>query len=249
MARRCAFAVAAPRTSTAGCRWATSWTRRSMPASSTTSRPNSSSPRAPGTSLAAIESAMRARGQMLGFEPPHFGEGGTLGGAIASGPVRTAASLRGRGARSRARRAHPRRHRGGPVLRRPRDEERRGLRRIAPHDRRAGHARRHHRSLAQMPAAAAGRGDARVRVLRGRGDPHRQRMGRPAAARFGDLLPPRPLRARLSGAQPAVEAAIAKLRRSSSRRCGRVLGERARPDAPLLRRCRARPTCRCGGCR
>src|SRR5664279_3845951 len=38
-----------------------------------------------GTSLAAIESAMRARGQMLGFEPPHFGEGSTLGGAIASG--------------------------------------------------------------------------------------------------------------------------------------------------------------------
>ena len=38
-----------------------------------------------GTSLAAIESAMRARGQMLAFEPPHFGEGGTLGGAVASG--------------------------------------------------------------------------------------------------------------------------------------------------------------------
>ncbi len=38
-----------------------------------------------GTSLVAIESAMRARGQMLAFEPPHFGEGGTLGGAVASG--------------------------------------------------------------------------------------------------------------------------------------------------------------------
>jgi glycolate oxidase FAD binding subunit len=38
-----------------------------------------------GTSLAAIERAMRARGQMLAFEPPHFAEGGTLGGAIASG--------------------------------------------------------------------------------------------------------------------------------------------------------------------
>ncbi len=38
-----------------------------------------------GTSLAAVESAMRARGQMLAFEPPHFAEGGTLGGAIASG--------------------------------------------------------------------------------------------------------------------------------------------------------------------
>jgi glycolate dehydrogenase FAD-binding subunit len=38
-----------------------------------------------GTSLTAIESAMRARGQMLAFEPPRFAAGGTLGGAIASG--------------------------------------------------------------------------------------------------------------------------------------------------------------------
>jgi glycolate oxidase FAD binding subunit len=38
-----------------------------------------------GTSLLAIENAMQARNQMLGFEPPHFGPGGTLGGAIASG--------------------------------------------------------------------------------------------------------------------------------------------------------------------
>ena len=38
-----------------------------------------------GTSLAAIESAMRARGQMLAFEPPRYGQGGTLGGAVASG--------------------------------------------------------------------------------------------------------------------------------------------------------------------
>ena len=38
-----------------------------------------------GTSLSAIESAMRARGQMLAFEPPRFAAGGTLGGAIASG--------------------------------------------------------------------------------------------------------------------------------------------------------------------
>jgi len=38
-----------------------------------------------GTSLAAVESAMRARGQMLAFEPPRFADGGTLGGAVASG--------------------------------------------------------------------------------------------------------------------------------------------------------------------
>jgi glycolate oxidase FAD binding subunit len=42
-----------------------------------------------GTPLAAIEDALRACGQMLAFEPPHFGEAGgdaaTLGGCIAAG--------------------------------------------------------------------------------------------------------------------------------------------------------------------
>jgi glycolate oxidase FAD binding subunit len=47
-----------------------------------------------GTKLTEIESAMRERGQALAFEPPHFGEGATLGGAVAaglSGPRRQAA--------------------------------------------------------------------------------------------------------------------------------------------------------------
>jgi glycolate oxidase FAD binding subunit len=51
-----------------------------------------------GTGLADIEAAMNARGQMLAFEPPHFGPGATLGGMVASGlsgPRRPAAgSLR-----------------------------------------------------------------------------------------------------------------------------------------------------------
>ncbi|HZV66195.1 MAG TPA: glycolate oxidase subunit GlcE [Telluria sp.] len=38
-----------------------------------------------GTPLAEIEAALAAQGQMLAFEPPHFGEGATFGGAIASG--------------------------------------------------------------------------------------------------------------------------------------------------------------------
>jgi glycolate oxidase FAD binding subunit len=38
-----------------------------------------------GTPLADIEAALADRGQMLAFEPPHFGAGATLGGAIASG--------------------------------------------------------------------------------------------------------------------------------------------------------------------
>lgn len=47
-----------------------------------------------GTPLKQIESALAARGQMLAFEPPHFGPDATLGGAIASGfsgPRRAAA--------------------------------------------------------------------------------------------------------------------------------------------------------------
>ena len=38
-----------------------------------------------GTPLADIEAALAERGQMLAFEPPHFGSQATLGGAIASG--------------------------------------------------------------------------------------------------------------------------------------------------------------------
>jgi len=47
-----------------------------------------------GTGLAEIEAAMRERGQMLAFEPPHFGGNATLGGMVAagiSGPRRQAA--------------------------------------------------------------------------------------------------------------------------------------------------------------
>jgi glycolate oxidase FAD binding subunit len=38
-----------------------------------------------GTPLAEIEAALAERKQMLAFEPPHFGIGATLGGAIAAG--------------------------------------------------------------------------------------------------------------------------------------------------------------------
>ncbi|MDO5639868.1 MAG: glycolate oxidase subunit GlcE [Neisseria sp.] len=38
-----------------------------------------------GTPLAQIEAALAERNQMLPFEPPHFGEGATLGGAVAAG--------------------------------------------------------------------------------------------------------------------------------------------------------------------
>ena len=38
-----------------------------------------------GTRLSMIEQTMRDAGQMLAFEPPHFGDGATLGGCIAAG--------------------------------------------------------------------------------------------------------------------------------------------------------------------
>jgi glycolate oxidase FAD binding subunit len=38
-----------------------------------------------GTPLAEIESALREKGQMLAFEPPHFGNSATLGGCVATG--------------------------------------------------------------------------------------------------------------------------------------------------------------------
>ena len=38
-----------------------------------------------GTPLAEIETVMREHGQMLAFEPPHFGAGATFGGCLAAG--------------------------------------------------------------------------------------------------------------------------------------------------------------------
>ncbi len=38
-----------------------------------------------GTTLAAVEATLAEKGQMLGFEPPHFGAAATLGGTIACG--------------------------------------------------------------------------------------------------------------------------------------------------------------------
>jgi len=47
-----------------------------------------------GTPLAAVETLLAERGQMLAFEPPHYGPGATIGGTLAaglSGPRRAAA--------------------------------------------------------------------------------------------------------------------------------------------------------------
>lgn len=49
-----------------------------------------------GTPLTEVEDALDTHGQMLAFEPPHFGAGATIGGTVASGlagPRRTAAGF------------------------------------------------------------------------------------------------------------------------------------------------------------
>ena len=38
-----------------------------------------------GTPLAEVEAALEEKGQMLAFEPPHFGAGATIGGCVAAG--------------------------------------------------------------------------------------------------------------------------------------------------------------------
>ena len=38
-----------------------------------------------GTALAELEAELDAHGQMLPFEPPHFGSGATVGGCVAAG--------------------------------------------------------------------------------------------------------------------------------------------------------------------
>ncbi|MGH8481485.1 MAG: FAD-binding protein, partial [Nevskiaceae bacterium] len=38
-----------------------------------------------GTALAVLERALDEQGQMLAFEPPRFGAGGTVGGMVAAG--------------------------------------------------------------------------------------------------------------------------------------------------------------------
>ena len=48
-----------------------------------------------GTPLTEIETALAERGQMLGFEPPHYGPTATLGGTIACGLSGPARAFRG----------------------------------------------------------------------------------------------------------------------------------------------------------
>jgi glycolate oxidase FAD binding subunit len=50
-----------------------------------------------GTSLAEVEALLLSRGQMLGFEPPHFGHSATVGGCVAAGLAGPRAGYAGAG--------------------------------------------------------------------------------------------------------------------------------------------------------
>ena len=82
---------------------------------------------------------------------------GTVGGMVAAGLAGPGARGRRRRARLRAGRAAAQRPRRPDALRRPGDEERRRLRRVAPARRLVGHARRDLRGVAEGAADARGR--------------------------------------------------------------------------------------------
>ena len=135
-----------------------------------------------GTPLAEIEAALAEKGQMLGFEPPYFGATATLGGTIAcgfSGPRRPyAGSARDFVLGTRIINGKGR----DPEIRRRGDEKRRRLRHLAPDGRRARHARRAARSLAQG-TAETGKGDhAFLRDAGRQGHRHHECLGRTAVA-------------------------------------------------------------------
>ena len=94
-----------------------------------------------GTPLADLEAELAAHGQMLAFEPPHFGPAATVGGCVAAG-LSAAPYERGRLARFRAGRAAAGFRRTHAVLRRRGHEECGRLRRVAPAGRFARHLRR-----------------------------------------------------------------------------------------------------------
>ena len=106
-----------------------------------------------GTSLAELERVLAERGQMLAFEPPHFGEA-TIGGAIAaglSGPRRATSGA----ARDFVLGVRVIDGRGQDLsFRRPGHEERRRLRCLPPHGRLPRHAGADFRDVAEGAAAS-----------------------------------------------------------------------------------------------
>ena len=201
-----------------------------------------------GTSLDELESALRAHGQALPFDPPRFVGGGTVGGAVAtglSGPGRPwLGSVRDAVLGVRVVNGL------GPVprVRRTGAEERCRLRRVTAHDRRFRHARAAPRGEHAGPAGARSRRRSREGLLRG-GSRHRRARHPPETpARHGNV--PRGRRAadtprrqrKTASATPATASASISRRRTtrSSTRCA-IMRIRSSSNP--------RPGARSGGCR
>ena len=201
-----------------------------------------------GTPLADLEAELAAHGQMLAFEPPHFGPAATVGGCVAAG-LSAAPYERGRLARFRAGRAAAGFRRTHAVLRRRGHEECGRLRRVAPAGRFARHLRRPPGGVARCAEAHAG-SDAGAARHAGAGAVLFRAVARQAAAGVRDQLERRRRwrRGHVACACPARRPRWpARGSRSAATRWNRT---RRRPGGV---RCASRPTpssnpaSRCGG--
>ncbi len=229
----CAFAAAAPRISTAQ-RCAVRCSTRAPIRGIVDYEPTELVLTARARHAARRDRARNAAqsGQMLAFEPPHFGSDATLRRVPRRRSVRPAPALRRQRARLRARRANARRHRRRICASADGDEERRGLRLSRLSGRRARDAGRDARSFAQGASAARVRGDRASGACR---KPKRfARMntwaGKPLPITATCHVQER-LFVRLSGAEPAVDAARSKLGGETRTRCAAVLARSARTPA------------------
>ena len=106
--------------------------------------------------VSTSSSGMAQSGQMLAFEPPHFGPKATIAASIAAAG-RTAPTVCRRGARSGAGHTPARRTRRRARFRRTGDEKCRRIRCLAADCRIAGDAGRHPRGVARVPRCRARR--------------------------------------------------------------------------------------------
>ena len=228
---------------------------RDSPASSTTSRRELVVTARAGTPLAEIEAALADEGPVPAVRAaalrPRRAPSAAWSPPGSAGP-RAAASARVRDFVLGVQLLDGR----GEVLqlRRPGDEERRRLRRVARCSVGAlGTLGVHLRGVAQGAAAAAARGDAALRDGAGRRRSHAERLGRPAAA--AQRAAPGGTACWSCGCParaPAVEAA-----RAEARRRGRRAGLAAIDSGPacantrrrVLRGAEAAEAARCGACR
>ena len=186
-----------------------------------------------GTPVADTQAALAEHGQWLAFDPPRHEKASTIGGVVACALSGPGPAVDRRGARFRARNAHRQWSRRRALVRRRGYEERRRLRRLAPHGGGARHPGGAARGLVQAPPAPRLGPDAGPRADRRRSDPAPDRMGAGAAP------DPRCLPRRRTPPRTARRSAgLRRGGRGADRRRARgwvPVGEPPRPPPPVLR--------------